>query len=117
MLGSSVSLTPLLYKTKSSIETKSVELLNLEDVISTKVENISDQLYIQLYLPRKEYICPCFVPAVGPGRAVCTTIVSRSGPLRWDGTPSCTCASGAMSVPTVASGLRRRTVSCPDTTG
>lgn len=34
------------------------KLLNLEDVVITKVENISDQLHIYLHLPRKEHICP-----------------------------------------------------------
>ena len=34
------------------------ELLNLEDVIVTNVENISDQLHIYIELPRKEHICP-----------------------------------------------------------
>ena len=35
------------------------ELLNLEDVIITNVENISDQLHIHIELPRKNHICPC----------------------------------------------------------
>ena len=35
------------------------ELLNLEDVIITKVQNISDQLHIYLELPRREHVCPC----------------------------------------------------------
>ena len=34
------------------------ELLNLEDVIITGVENISDQLHIHIELPRKKHICP-----------------------------------------------------------
>ena len=34
------------------------ELLNLEDVIITGVENISDQLHIYIELPRKKHICP-----------------------------------------------------------
>lgn len=34
------------------------ELLNLEDVIITDVENISDQLHIHLELPRTKHICP-----------------------------------------------------------
>ena len=34
------------------------ELLNLEDVIITGVENISDQLHIYLELPRTKHICP-----------------------------------------------------------
>ena len=35
------------------------EFLNLEDVIITNVENISDQLHIYIELPRSEHICPC----------------------------------------------------------
>lgn len=35
------------------------KLLNLEDVIITKVENISDQLHISIELPRRKHICPC----------------------------------------------------------
>ena len=34
------------------------EFLNLEDVIITNVENISDQLHIYLELPRNQHICP-----------------------------------------------------------
>ena len=34
-------------------------LLNLEDVIITNVENISDQLHIYIELPRKKHVCPC----------------------------------------------------------
>ena len=36
----------------------SAEFLNLEDVIITNVENISDQLHIHLELPRTKHICP-----------------------------------------------------------
>ena len=35
------------------------EFLNLEDVIITKVENISDQLHISIELPRRKNVCPC----------------------------------------------------------
>ena len=35
------------------------KLLNLEDVIITNVENISDQLHIYIELPRRKHICPC----------------------------------------------------------
>ena len=35
------------------------ELLNLEDVIITNDENISDQLHIYVELPRTKHICPC----------------------------------------------------------
>lgn len=35
------------------------KLLNLEDVIITKVENISDQLHIAIELPRRKHVCPC----------------------------------------------------------
>ena len=35
------------------------ELLNLEDVIITNVENISDQLHISIELPRRKHVCPC----------------------------------------------------------
>ena len=34
------------------------QLLSLEDVIITNVENISDQLHIHLELPRVSHICP-----------------------------------------------------------
>ena len=34
------------------------KLLNLEDVIITGVENISDQLHISIELPRRKHICP-----------------------------------------------------------
>ena len=34
------------------------EFLNLEDVIITNVENISDQLHIYLELPRNQHVCP-----------------------------------------------------------
>lgn len=34
------------------------KLLNLEDVIITNVENISEELHIYLELPRKEHTCP-----------------------------------------------------------
>ena len=36
-----------------------VKLLNLEDVIITNVENISDQLHIYIELPRRKHVCPC----------------------------------------------------------
>ena len=35
------------------------EFLNLEDVIITNVENISDQLHISIELPRRKHVCPC----------------------------------------------------------
>lgn len=35
------------------------KLLNLEDVIITGVENISDQLHISIELPRRKHVCPC----------------------------------------------------------
>ena len=35
------------------------KLLNLEDVIITKVENISNQLHIHIELPRRKHVCPC----------------------------------------------------------
>ena len=35
------------------------KLLNLEDVIITGVENISNQLHISIELPRRKHICPC----------------------------------------------------------
>ena len=35
------------------------EFLNLEDVIITRVENISDQLHIHIELPRRNHVCPC----------------------------------------------------------
>ena len=34
------------------------KLLNLEDVIITEVENISEELHIYIELPRKEHTCP-----------------------------------------------------------
>ena len=35
------------------------KLLNLEDVIVTNVENISNQLHIYIELPRRKHRCPC----------------------------------------------------------
>ena len=35
------------------------KILNLEDVIITRVENISDQLHIHIELPRRNHVCPC----------------------------------------------------------
>ena len=35
------------------------EFLNLEDVIITNVENITDQLHIHIELPRRKHVCPC----------------------------------------------------------
>ena len=35
------------------------KLLNLEDVIITNVENITDQLHIYIELPRRKHVCPC----------------------------------------------------------
>ena len=35
------------------------EFLNLEDVIITNVENISNQLHISIELPRRKHVCPC----------------------------------------------------------
>ena len=35
------------------------KFLNLEDVIITNVENISDQLHISIELPRRKHVCPC----------------------------------------------------------
>ena len=35
------------------------KLLDLEDVIITNVENISDQLHIYIELPRRKHVCPC----------------------------------------------------------
>ena len=34
------------------------ELLNLEDVIITNVENITDQLHVYIELPRTKHVCP-----------------------------------------------------------
>ena len=34
------------------------KLLNLEDVMITNVENISEELHIYLELPRKKHTCP-----------------------------------------------------------
>lgn len=35
------------------------KLLDLEDVIITNVENISDQLHLSIELPRRKHTCPC----------------------------------------------------------
>ena len=35
------------------------EFLNLEDVIITNVETISNQLHVSIELPRRKHICPC----------------------------------------------------------
>ena len=48
------------------------ELLNLEEVMITKVENISQQVHVYIELPRKEQICPC-----------CGTPTDRVHDYRW----------------------------------
>lgn len=48
------------------------EFLNLEDVIITNVENISDQLHIYIELPRSEHICPA-----------CGAVTARIHDYRW----------------------------------
>lgn len=79
MLGSCVSLAPLSYKKvehrdeilyyKSTTQSQermismlnqdyTAKVLNLEDVIITNVENISDVLHICLELPRQKHRCP-----------------------------------------------------------
>ena len=79
MLGSGVSLAPLSYKKvehkdeilyyKSTTQSQermipmlnqdyTAKVLNLEDVIITNVENISDVLHICLELPRQKHRCP-----------------------------------------------------------
>jgi len=48
------------------------ELLNLEEVMITKVENISQQVHVYIELPRKEHICPC-----------CGASIDRVHDYRW----------------------------------
>ena len=48
------------------------KLLNLEDVIITNVENISNQLHIYIELPRRRHSCPC-----------CGTETDRIHDYRW----------------------------------
>ena len=48
------------------------KLLNLEDVIITNVENISDQLHIYIELPRRKHVCPC-----------CGAVTDRVHDYRW----------------------------------
>ena len=51
------------YNTRKEIpmlnQDYTAKLLNLEDVIITNVENISDQLHIYIELPRRKHVCPC----------------------------------------------------------
>ena len=51
------------YKNRKEIsmlnQDHTTKLLDLEDVIVTKAENISNQLHIHIELPRRSHICPC----------------------------------------------------------
>ena len=50
---------PIYFKENSMLMSDyTAELLNLEDVIITNVENITNQLHIHVELPRTEHICP-----------------------------------------------------------
>ena len=85
------------------------KLLNLEDVIITNVENISEDLHIYIELPRKKHTCPA-----------CGSFTDRVHDYRmqtikvflWQGTPSCTFVSVA-TVATAASVSLRTIHSCP----
>ena len=80
MLGSGKTAWPQSCKKELSIETKyltmnvplqherrvpmlnndyTAKLLNLEEVIITNIENISEQLHIHIELPRAKHTCPC----------------------------------------------------------
>ena len=37
----------------------SAKLLNMEDVIVQKVENVGNELHVYIMLPRKTHKCPC----------------------------------------------------------
>lgn len=54
------------------IKDYTAKLLNLEDVIITNVENISDQLHIYIELPRGKHVCP-----------VCGAVTDRVHDYRW----------------------------------
>lgn len=69
------------------------EFLNLENVIITNVENISEQLHFSIELPRRKHICPC-----------CGVVTDRVHDYRmqvikvfqWQEIPSCICVSGGI---------------------
>ena len=68
--------------------------LNLEDVIITNVENISDQLHISIELPHRKHLCPC-----------CGAVINRVHDYRMQlikDTPSSACVSVVIAA-TVAS--------------
>ena len=48
------------------------KFLNLEDVIISNVDNISNQLHIYIELPRRKHVCPC-----------CGTVTDRVHDYRW----------------------------------
>lgn len=82
------------------------KLLNLEDVIITNVENVSEELHIYIELPRKEHICP-----------VCGAATDRVHDYRmqmfpWPEIPSSIFVSAATAV-AAASVSSSTTRSCP----
>ena len=88
------------------------KLLNLEDVIIIKVENISEEVHVYLELPRTKHRCPA-----------CGALTDRVHDYRMQiikefplaGQRCCICASGVTAV-TAASASLRRTPFFPGTT-
>ena len=83
------------------------ELLNLEDVIITGVENISDQLHIYIELPRKKHVCPAVeILQTVSMTTVCRRLKMFPSPEK----PSCTCVSVVTAV-AAESGSSKRILS------
>lgn len=125
MLGSGVSLAPLSYKKvehrdeilyyKSTTQSQermipmlnqdyTAKVLNLEDVIITNVENISDVLHICLELSRQKHRCPA-----------CGALTDRIHDYRmqtikefqWAEKRFCTCVNAATGAAAVSASLKK----------
>ena len=80
------------------------KLLNLEDVIITGVDNISDQLHIYVELPRRAHICQPVVPLLTGST---TTVCRRSRMFLSPEILSCTFGNAVIAVPAANGSLRR----------
>lgn len=89
------------------------KLLNLEDVIITKVENISEEVHVYLELPRTKHRRPACGALTDRVHDYRMQIITRMFPLA--GQRCCTCASDVTAV-TAASASLRRTPSFLSTT-
>lgn len=79
------------------------KLLNLEDVIITKVENISEEVHVYLELPRTKHRRPACGALTDRAHDYRMQIITRMFPLA--GQRYCTCASDVTAV-TAASASR-----------